>query len=267
LDLTYAYDGFSARRVLELDRRLCAVSDVVCPVSTRIGNYLVDKAGCDPRRIELLPNATLSRNLQPSASVEPADLPVDVQDMKRPIAGVIGNMGDNIDWILLRDTIASTKDLSWVFVGPADTKISDVSQNRARQAVMSIGGRVRFLGSRPYEKLQSYARAFDVAILPYRRKEPTYSGSATRYYEHLAAGRPMLATRNVAELHSKEPMLKLVNTADELTEALTRLQASGFRDGLEARRIQASRFETWDARAKTMLKALSYRCGTVSLAV
>ena len=46
---------------------------------------------------------------------------------------------------------------------------------------------------------------FDVAILPYRFGEPNYSGSATRFYEHLAACRPMLATPNVAELQTKQP--------------------------------------------------------------
>ena len=38
------------------------------------------------------------------------------------------------------------------------------------------------------DRLAAYARAFDVAVLPYRRVEPTYSGSSTRFYEHLAAG-------------------------------------------------------------------------------
>src|ERR1035438_206201 len=80
---------------------------------------------------------------------------------------------------------------------------------------MSRGGRVVFTGGKRYGDLQAYARSLDVAFLPYqRRKEPTYSGSSTRFYEHLAACRPMISTRGFEELLHKEPLLRLVDRAD-----------------------------------------------------
>lgn len=117
-------------------------------------------------------------------------------------------------------------------------------------------GRARFVGSKPYGELQRYARCFDVAVLPYRKKEPTYSGSSTRFYEHLTACRPMVATRGFAELMEKVPLVTLVNTGAEMALALKELGAKGFRDGLETARWEASRSGTWEERARTLRRAL-----------
>jgi glycosyltransferase involved in cell wall biosynthesis len=256
LDFTYAYDGFSPRRILELDRRLCRASIRVFPVSQRVADYLVNSAGCQADKIIVLPNATRRENLQ--ASVQPAvdERPRELRDIEGPIAGVIGNMADNIDWILLRDAMGKTTGIHWVFIGPVSSKIRDGEQSAAREDAMR-SKQALFIGERPYNDLQGYARGLDVAVLPYRRKEPTYSGSATRYYEHLAAGRPMLATPNVAELLEKEPFVRLVDSAEALAKELARLRENGFRDGLEEARLKASRGETWDVRARVMLNSLT----------
>jgi glycosyltransferase involved in cell wall biosynthesis len=256
LDYTYAYDGFSPRRILGLEKRLCRKAVRVFPVSRRIGAYLVDRAECEASKITLLPNATLARNVQLGGEGRCAKRPDELKNIDGPIAGVIGNMADNIDWILLRDSVAMTPWLYWVFVGPTDTKLSDSQQSDARKAIM-MNPKARFLGARSYDQLQEYARALDAAVMPYRRKEPTYSGSSTRFYEHLAAGRPMIATRNVEELQEKVPLVRLVNTAEELVNELTQLRGRNFCDGWEERRIRASRYETWDVRAQVMLNSLT----------
>jgi len=120
---------------------------------------------------------------------------------------------------------------------------------------MHCGGRIRFVGHKPYGLLNKYARSVDVAVLPYFKREPTFSGSATRFYEHLAACRPMLATRGVEELLRKEPFVRLVDGPDEMLAALQQLRAAGFQDGLERIRWAVSRKETWLDRATAMTDA------------
>jgi len=56
-DLTIAYDGLKARQVLAFDRRLCAIASLVRPNSERIGEYLIARADCDPKKLACLPNA------------------------------------------------------------------------------------------------------------------------------------------------------------------------------------------------------------------
>jgi glycosyltransferase involved in cell wall biosynthesis len=138
-------------------------------------------------------------------------------------------------------------------------KVRDLDQRNARSRLQQRGGRIRFVGEKPYSQLQDYARAADVAVLPYRKCEPTYSGSSTRFYEHLAAGHPILSTRGFEELLHKEPLLRLVDSADEMIVALDELRMSGFRDGHEHLRRLTSQSETWELRAATMQSALYER--------
>jgi glycosyltransferase involved in cell wall biosynthesis len=248
-DFTAKYSNMNSSLVRALDARMCCRADAVFPNSARIGHYLVDEAGCDSAKVTVVPNATRTDNILSEPLYEPAPLPPDVAHLPRPIAGVVGNLSHNMDWVLLRDAIARTPWLTWLFVGPTHMPIPDPDARAAREDVMAAAGRVFFAGEKHYGTLQSYARAFDVAILPYKKKEPTFSGSATRFYEHLAACRPIISTPGVEELLDKAPLLALTATSRELVRELENLRAQNFADGVERLRWEASRAETWGRRA------------------
>ena len=250
-DLTIAYAGLNPRQVRSLDARMCRVAQVVCPNSKRIAVYLTSEAGCDPAKIAIVPNATRASNIAEQPQYEPGPLPADVADLPRPIVGVLGDLSGNLDWELLADAMRQTPKMSWLFVGPTVRGIADPKQQAARAWAKEHG---RFVGMKPYGELQTYARCVDAAVLPYLKREPTFSGSSTRFYEHLAAGRPMLATRGFAELLEKEPLVKLVDGPEELAACLRWLQAAGFRDGYETDRWEASKVGTWEERARVMRK-------------
>ena len=253
-DLTAEYAGIDGEQVKDLDRRLCRVARAVCPNSNRIAEYFVRESACDRGKITVVPNATRESNVAERPLLEPDALPEDIRDVRRPIAGVIGDLSGNMDWSVIADAMERTPELNWVFVGPTTRTIADREQSSGRERVMR--GRARFVGSKPYGELQRYARSFDVAVLPYRKKEPTYSGSSTRFYEHLTACRPMVATRGFAELMEKVPLLRLVDTGAEMAEVLGELGATGYRDGLETARWDASRTGTWEERARAMRAVL-----------
>jgi hypothetical protein len=254
-DLTAAYAGLDPGQVRRLDRRLCAVARLVCPNSRRIADYCVRDVGCSPDKIVVIPQATRRANIAPGPLHERAPLPPELADLPRPVLGVLGNLADNMDWPLIEDSVKLTPEFSWAFVGPTNMPVVDSDRRGARQRLMQRGGRVRFIGSKPYGKLQEYARAFDAAVLPYRKAEPTFSGSCTRFYEHLAACRPMFGTRGFAELTEKQPLIQLFDTATELAAGLDQLRQQGMTDGLELRRWTASQSETWEVRAATMVDA------------
>jgi hypothetical protein len=254
-DLTKAYAGIDPKQVVELDRRMCRAAGTVCPNSRRIADYLLNEADCDGSRITVIPNATRERNIPPRPIARPEEPPFSLAGLQRPIVGVIGNLAGNLDWVLLEQAVSWARDVSWAFIGPVDMRIPNRAHRRAREALMQMRGRVRFTGPRPYGELYRYARALDVALIPYLQQEPTRSGSATRFYEHLAACRPILATRGHDELLTKEPLLKLVDTAPEIAQELGRLRDLNFCDGYEGLRWQVSRNETWHSRARALLAA------------
>ena len=244
--------------VRALDKRMCAVADLVCPNSERLRDYLVDETGCAPSKVCVLPNAVRASNLLAQPLLKPCALPrVDFQ-AARPVAGILGNMGSNLDWPLLHEAVQKTPWLTWLFVGPVGDDVYDPVHREMREAVQRCQNAC-FAGSRPYGELVHYARGIDVAILPYFRREPTFSGSSTRFYEHLAACRPMLATRGFAELLHKEPLIRLFSDATEMVAELERLRASNFSDGHEELRWRESYQNTWQVRAQTMQAALDVR--------
>ena len=260
----YVTDFFPAYRdeaefIRGLDRKMCEAATLVCPNSQRIADYLNREALCPIEKIAVVPNATRGANVFDQPPRGPGELPKGIADMRRPIAGVIGNLAENTDWILLRETIERAPWLSWVFVGPTQMAIRDAEQYEARQFLLQTGGRVRFVGEKPYGELKDYARSIDVAVLPYTKREPTYSGSSTRFYEHLAACRPMLATRGFEELLHKQPLLRLIDASDEMVAALIDLREANFCDGYEELRWRTSQNETWEKRASQMIAALSER--------
>ncbi len=264
-DLMAAYRGADNDAVCALDRRMSRAATLVCPNSRRLGRYLTNEAGCDPERVVVVPNATRASNLLPAPCAEPLALPLDVADLPRPVAGMIGNLAGNMDWVLIRDIVKHAAGFSWLFVGPFDMAIEEREQRQARADVLAAGGRVRFTGPRPYGAMRDYARAFDVAVLPYFRREPTLSGSSTRFYEHLAACRPIVATAGVEELLEKQPYLKLANTVRDMVQYLDDLAARRFDDGLARARWAASHENTWECRASQIVTALAERTAQVKV--
>jgi hypothetical protein len=257
-DLIAEYVGARRQQVRRLDRRMCRAATLVCPNSQRLQKYLIEHADCDPAKLLIVPNATRSSNILPHPAFSPGPVPPLMRSIPRPIAGVIGNLASNTDWKLISDIMDAIPSLSWVFVGPTGMPIADSEQEHARRSIMQRP-QANFVGKQPYGDLAAFARAFDVAVLPYKRCEPTYSGSSTRFYDHLAACRPMLATRGLEELIRKEPLLCLVDTALEAIERLSALQDKQFDDGLFEARWLASLENTWQVRAQSVKTALSRR--------
>jgi hypothetical protein len=72
----------------------------------------------------------------------------------------------------------------------------------------------------------------------------------------LAACRPIIATRGFEELLHKEPLLRLVDSAEQLTNELNQLRSRSFHDSLEHERWDVSRRETWETRVQVMLDRL-----------
>ena len=257
-DLMAAYGGASAGQVARLDRRMCRAATLVCPNSERLAAYLKDQALCDPTKIQILPNATRRSNLLAAPPSAPDPLPREVMELRGPVVGIIGNLAGNMDWLLLKQLLEIAPEFTYLFVGPTSMPIEDPEQSAAREAVVAHAS-AHFVGRKPYGELAAYARSFDVALLPYHQHEPTFSGSSTRFYEHLAACRPMISTRGFEELLHKEPLLRLVDTAAEARAHLRELEATGFDDGRTAERWLASREGTWQVRARTMRSALDAR--------
>jgi len=112
------------------------------------------------------------------------------------------------------------------------------------------------IGWRPPESLFKYARACDVAVLPYRGSEPTKSGSSTRSYEHFAASRPMVASNGVDELNERSQIVKICDSSAKMIEALLDLRNNNFTDGFEEARWKFASQNTLSVRVEMIFSRL-----------
>ena len=258
----YVTDNFRAcfpeePAIAALETKLAALVTHVFPNSERIRRFFVDEAKVGDDRVTVIPNGVRSENILPSPLYAPTDPPAEMPTMPRPWALVMGNLAANTDWPLLEAVIGETPWLSWVFVGPTEMHCASEEHERIRQQMMRAEGKVRFLGWQPPGALNGFARACDVAVLPYMKREPTYSGSSTRSYEHFAACRPILATDGFAELLDRQPLVTICCSPEEMISALETLKQSGFLDGHEAERWRLAKESTWQLRAGRMLEVLN----------
>lgn len=100
-DLMIRYAGAEPGALLDLDRQMCAAATLVCPASQRIASYLHRDARCPTEKIEVLPNAARAVNLLPEPLRSPLPLPGTGAWGRGPLAGVLGNLADNMDWEFL----------------------------------------------------------------------------------------------------------------------------------------------------------------------
>jgi glycosyltransferase involved in cell wall biosynthesis len=266
----YVTDNFRAcfpeePAIAALEARLAACVTHVFPNSERIRRFFVDETKVEDDHLTVIPNGVRSENV-PSAPLDaPSEPPAEMPPMPRPWALVMGNLAANTDWELLEAVIGETRWLDWVFVGPTEMPCASEAHQRIRRRLMENEGTVHFLGWQRPARLSGFARACDVAVLPYIKREPTFSGSSTRSYEHFAAGRPILASEGFAELLQREPLLKVCRSAEEMILALESLRQNSFRDGYEAQRWRLAKESTWHHRAACMLEVLNRDQGRRSL--
>ncbi len=188
-----------------------------------------------------------------------ADLPVadDVKDIPHPIAGFIGNItAYKLDLPLIAAVAAERPAWSFVLIGPVGR--GDPSTDIARLAELP---NIRLLGPRPYADLPGYVKAFDVCLIPFQQNESTRGTLPMKFFEYLAAGKPVVAT-DLPALAEFQGQFRVARTAPEFAAALDAALAEGAECG-EARARFASRY-SWDARMQEIdvivRDALASRC-------
>ena len=172
------------------------------------------------------------------ARAQAPDTPVapEVQELSRPVVGYIGTVFEWLDQRMIAHAAQAWPDWSFVFIGPITT---DVNQLR-------ILHNVHFLGPRPYADLPSYLKGFDVATVPFIFHDVTLRASPIKFYEYLASGVPIVATR-LPDFEPFAHLVGLVTTPDEFTVALGDLITHDTPQKRQARMAEAQN-HSWEAR-------------------
>ncbi len=165
----------------------------------------------------------------------------DMNDIPRPIAGFVGNItAYKLDFELIRAVAEQNPDCSFVFIGP----IGRGDPSTDVRALTSLKN-IHLLGPRSYEQLPQYVKAFDVCLIPFRLNDSTRGTLSMKFFEYLAAGKPVIAT-NLPTLAEFSDYYYCIRSASEFSAILSKAiyEDSSHR----ARRVEIAQKYSWDRR-------------------
>jgi glycosyltransferase involved in cell wall biosynthesis len=233
------------RRELErAHERALRQADVVFAVS----ESLYQRARAVNPNAYRAPNATDFKLMSQSAQ---ANMPVapELQPIPRPRLGYIGQIGENIDYTLVRAVAEVHPDWSVVCVGPVwankETEVNSLADL----------ANVHFLGGRPHSQLPGFLRGFDVCLLPHLQNALTLSMDPTKLYDYLASGKPIVST-SVAGTERFTDILYIGDTPADFTASVESALAE---NGMKAEmRLNYARQNSWPRRAREMWATLRH---------
>jgi glycosyltransferase involved in cell wall biosynthesis len=228
------FPGKDHRLISASETRTLSVCDSVFVVSDRL---LETKTAVSPKEILLLRNG-VDFGLFSTAQDPRTELPAEMCDLPRPVAGYVGNIYDRLDQELVARTAETLPHWSFVFVGLVRCDVERLSR-------MS---NIHFLGMHTPARLPGFMKGFDVGIIPHRVDSFTVCQNPVKLYEYLAAGLPIVSTA-LPELEPYRDFVLTGNGPEAFSACLEKARLEDRPDRVPARQ-QAARENRWTARAQ-----------------
>lgn len=112
-------------------------------------------------------------------------VPRDVANFTGPVLGYVGVVDERVDYELLAKLADHNPGWEVAIVGPSI---------KVDPADFPTRDNLHFLGGRDYSQLPSYAKAFDVCMMPFAKNEATEFINPTKALEYMATGTPIVST-------------------------------------------------------------------------
>ena len=179
------------------------------------------------------------------ASDPATTLPPAAQGIAGPVVGYFGSIHEWIDVELIAWLAQQRPQWTFLLVGYAAIKVP------ALEALPNVV----LAGAQPYATLPAWAKAFDVAIIPYRRNRQVENANPLKLREYLATGKPIVAVGN-PEIERFASLVRIANDRDAFLAALDQSIADGPMHGA-AERMAAVADQTWDRRVEDVLREVA----------
>jgi glycosyltransferase involved in cell wall biosynthesis len=167
-------------------------------------------------------------------------IPADIQSLRKPVIGFFGLIADWVDLELFRFLALKRPDWSFVLIGKVQTSPKPIDGL----------ANIHLLGQKPYASLPGYAKAFDVALLPFVMNELTLATNPLKLREYLAAGLPLVSSA-IPEAEKLGHVLHIARDHAQFLDAIQRIVDSG-RTGPQLSISQQMEAESWDAKVEQL---------------
>ena len=237
-----ALPDVDARAVADMDAHLTSRADQVFVASSRMlhaKRHVKPSTVLAPHGVDV---ALFREALDPRLSIAPG-----ARNLRRPVVGFFGLIEKWIDLELIAGLAERRPHWTFLMIGRLAV---DPASLRALPNVV-------FVGPQPYRNLPSWAKAFDVAIIPYRLTRQVMNAAPLKLREYLATGKPIVAVP-APDIEPFAGLIRLARTPEQFTRGI---EEALFNDteSDRARRIEATSTMTWDARIAEVVEVVERR--------
>ncbi len=246
------YANWGGNAILQKEAELARRVDHSFFVSRSLADRAVSAYGLKPEHVSVSPNATDDLFFQPVSEERQSALFRDFPALRQPLVGIVGAINSRLDFELIEACCNLPSVGSVVMVGPVDSTCQDEGLLRLQQ-----NGKCVFVGVQPHESLPMWMQALDVALIPYLDTPLNRSCSPMRLFDHLAAGKPMVATGGCPQVRLFEPLVKVgLTTAECAAMVQGLLQAAPEDESEREARRQAALEHTWASRSQRLFETM-----------
>src|SRR5262245_17713293 len=235
------FNGTDKAAILALEQRLMAKSDCVIVSSDLLlrnkthhnSNTFLVTHGVDVPHFR--------RACHPDTTI-----PADIAGVPKPVIGFFGLIADWVDLDLIRFLADSRPQWSFVLIGKVTTSIKPIQD----------APNVHLLGQKPYSSLPAYAKAFDIALLPFVINELTLAANPLKLREYLAAGLPVISSA-IPEAEKLKYALHVAHTPAQFLEHAQHIMDSG-KVGPQINISQQMDTESWDSTVEELSRIVEH---------
>lgn len=248
------YAGWDSEEMRRQEDEIVLRADHSFFVSGRLRERAQREYAVSPEKLSVSMNGTGPEFLSPVGNGEVERLFLDHPKLKRPIAGVIGGVNAGIDYGLLRKVAALEQLGTLLFVGRVE------NAGEPELAVILKHPRVLSVGPQPHCTLPTWMQILDVALIPYRRTEFNSFRSPMRLFDHLASGRPIVATDGCPQVLEFAEEIAVAASDDDFLGELIEATAAPISPDLSNRMRDQAKLNTWSNRARILDETISLAC-------
>jgi glycosyltransferase involved in cell wall biosynthesis len=180
-------------------------------------------------------------------------VPAQARHLSHPVVGYFGSIHAWIDVELIAWLARSRPEWTFLLVGYAAIGLPELAGLP----------NVVLAGAQPYASLPAWAKAFDAAIIPYRRNRQVENANPLKLREYLATGKPIVAVGN-PEIARFASVVRIAEGREDFLAGLEQVLADGPERGA-AERMAAVAEQTWDRRVEEVLREVAVAIGVAEM--
>jgi glycosyltransferase involved in cell wall biosynthesis len=232
----------------------CVITHMDEELTRRAGQVFVSSATLMEKKVAINPHVAYSPHgvdveMFRKASEAGLEVAEPARRLTPPVIGFFGLIEAWIDLELIGFLARSRPEWTFLLIGRLAVDAGDLAKMP----------NVVFAGVQPYETLASWAKAFDVAIIPYRLSYQVLNAAPLKLREYLATGKPVVAV-STPDIRKFADFVRIAESSESFLE---QVEGALYEDTPDARekRLQLVARMSWESRVEEIMEIVGQRLG------